>query len=289
MKESRGILSNRVIFKVREQVALKKRPPYKKLLFISVFLMVSLGVFYFLLCSSFFRVADIRINGLVTLDEQFVLEEMRIFLNETKFIALKQNNWFLFSSFGLQQYLQEKFPKIGSLSISKKFPDGLVINFQEREMVGIWCAINIKTMEDSPVSRNCFYVDKNGVIFDEAPQIKGSLILVINDFSPQDTIEIGRAVIKESLLGKFILGKEFLEEELSLGIGAFEILEFEPEEFRVQVMAGPVEGWIIYFSEIHDFNSQLLALKEILNKIPEREMRAFEYVDLRVEGRAYYK
>jgi len=62
--------------------------------------------------------------------------------------------------------------------------------------------------------------------------------------------------------------------------------EFVSDE---ELKATTIQGWQIYFNPSVPAISQIDALKVILKNETEEGLAALEYVDLRIEGRVYYK
>jgi hypothetical protein len=155
--------------------------------------------------------------------------------------------------------------------IFRKKPE---INNQKRESMGIFCKISANA---------CFYFDKNGIAFENAPNTSGSLIDLVKDYS-QKELKIGDEVLSKDLINNILEIKDELLQKIGLKIMSFDITSYPAEELRVVTN----ESWYILFSLKRNIKSQLLALKVALDeKIQNRS--GLEYVDLRIENRIYYK
>ncbi len=48
-------------------------------------------------------------------------------------------------------------------------------------------------------------------------------------------------------------------------------------------------GWQVYFNPAYSIDSQIKALETILDEQIKGDYKSLEYIDLRIEGRVYYK
>lgn len=231
------------------------------ILIISLFVLA--GAAYALFLSPVFKIKEVVILG----TQKISPEEVRDNLTCDNIIFTTRKS--------IKSQLLKKIPEILDLKISKNlFKRRLEINIQERETIGILC----KQDADS-----CFYFDKNGVIFENAPNTSGSLIIVIKDYSQRD-LKLGDAALDGNFIDTATVIKEELFQKMGIGTSSFDIESYPAEKLRV--ITG--ESWYILFSLKRDIKSQLSALKAALDeKIQDR--MSLEYVDLRIENRIYYK
>jgi hypothetical protein len=129
----------------------------------------------------------------------------------------------------------------------------------------------------------CFYFNKDGIIFKDAPMTSGSLIIIIQDYSNRN-YELGNQILEKSFIDIILEINKNLFSEIGLKILSFSINSYPIEELK----AITNEGWYVLFSLKRDIKNQLLVLKVGLNeKIKDRTN--LQYVDLRIENRIYYK
>lgn len=283
-----------------------------------VFLSVLIGISYLIIFSSFFEIRSISIIGNDKLDKEELqrtvketLDRKILFLNfQANILTLSKNN--------LYEIFRETFPQIDSINIEQKPLHSLAITISERKEAAIWCEarlniinrkrdeqenveiigdLNLPEQEEQEDVAGCYYIDKSGVIFKRAPQVSGSLFLIIKDFSGSKLrlnesdenaadgyIQLGDKIANPQIIdiivnlrNKITLNKEFRAKE-------FKIYKFN--DLRILTS----EGWEIYFDPAGDAQGQLDALLLALDKeISEEKRRNLEYIDLRVKGRVYYK
>jgi len=226
----------------------------------SLFLILVVG--FFLL--PIFKIKAIEVLG----NKEIKTEEIKDNLN--------YRNIFLTSEIRIKNDLLKKFPQISELEVKKNLiKREIKITIKEREEFGIVCQEN---------SQNCFYIDRKGIIFKEAPQTSGSLIVLIKDYSQRD-YGLGERVFEENTIKFIFETKEFLASEINLKILDFDILSFPPEDMKALTN----EDWYILFNLQKEAEDQLSALKGVLEEKIKDERKNLEYVDLRIENRVYYK
>lgn len=235
-----------------------------------IFLFVLMAIIYVLFFSPIFKIKEILISGGGKISSEEIKNNLIC------------NNIFLTTTKSVKNQLLQKFPEILNLKINKNiFNKKLEINIQERESVGIFCKENPAFAKAS--AGTCFYFDKNGIAFENAPNTSGSLIDLIKDYS-QKEFKIGDEVLSKELMDNILAIKNELFQKIGLKIANFDIDSYPVEELRVVTN----ESWYILFSLKRDIKSQLLALKVALDeKIQNRA--SLQYVDLRIENRIYYK
>jgi len=108
--------------------------------------------------------------------------------------------------------------------------------------------------------------------------------LVINDIS-KSLIKIGDNVIEKDKLADLIQIKQELTSQLGLGILNFEIKDGALRNLRVNIN----QGWHILFDWSGDLEKQIKTLKLLLGEKIKKDRPNLDYIDLRIDGRAYYK
>lgn len=242
-------------FKIESQ---KEKIKKLKILFlIFLFLITILAAAWLIFISPVFKITDIKIPDTDYLGN----------------LSLKVgDNLLTLSKSRLKSELSSAYSEITDIEITKKPFHTVIIDFQKRISLGIWCN-----------EKNCYYFDKNGIIFKEAPQTEGSLILKIKDLSETDTS-----------LGSQVLNKDQINFILSVNNRIMENNKFKILEFKIKpnssvgLEALTNKNWSIYLDEkqkpIEAVNNLLTILEEAVKNIGN-----LEYVDLRIPSRIFYK
>ena len=226
-----------------------------------------LTAFWLIFISSFFNIQNINSSDNTVLNHDNMLS---IISNIAPF-GLGENLLVL-SKLRLKLELAAAFPSITDITIKKKLFHTVIIDFYKRIQIGIWCN-----------DKNCFYFDKDGVIFSQAPQTEGSLILKVKDSSKNDVLT-GSKVLSNDQINFIIVFIGKISEN-----NKFKILEFKIKpNFSVDLEAVTDKNWSIYLDENQD---PIAAVNNLLSILEEavKNTDNLEYIDLRIPSRVFYK
>ncbi len=272
----------------------KKKPSaLRKILFRliwPIFLVGSLGALaFFFFGTSRFDPSDIKVEGARRVNAEEVIAVVKPFFEE-KHLGFFSGNVFIFNRSGAALRLTEFFPRISEVSfkINIRSRELTVIINERNKAAAIWCSVTPLPADanvDTENQSSCFNIDEEAFAFEEALQTQGTLLLTIkNERSNQELKQIGEQVIEESFLKNMLYIRDVLKEVSHLGISA--VLLKDPDE----VIAQTLENWNIIFVDSRPIEDQVTALREILkSQIPPEKRKQLDYIDLRVEERAYYK
>jgi len=249
------------------------------------------SLFYFLFFSSRFQISpvrdtgisngvgEIKISGIETISEDLLREKINRIISEKIYFFIPRNNLFLFPSKEIKTVFLEEFPKMKEVSVKKSLPNLIRIEIEERKMSAIWCNVLSNLPE-------CFFIDKEGVVFENAPSSLGSLIFKINDKSFKKALQLGERIFEKEHINQLFKIKETLERNLNISFPEFTVLEGDVLEAKSSL------GWRFIFDlsqNIENIETQLEVLKKILSEMEPEEKKVLEYFDSRIEGRIYYK
>jgi hypothetical protein len=246
---------------------------------IIVFILLLAGVFYAVVYSPLFHITRTGADCILTNaeeaqicpDKEKLISDLKIFFVGQSKIAgfLGENNILIWNN-NVGNFLKQN-PQIINLSVEKNYFDREVkINFQKREQFGVWCQ-----------REECWWFDKNGVAFEHAPKTEGEMIYKVDDFSERQ-LTIGDKVIKEDLFVNLLRIFNILEQS-DLNVRTLQIKDLSLQEAIIE----PANVLMpkIYFSLRFDPAFTMPAIQAI----KEYGLSKIEYVDFRVENRAYYK
>jgi len=265
----------------------KKKSLFKSRLFwLTILVLIIFGGIFYLVCfSSIFQIKDIKISGNQKIQTQDIENLIKEKINQ-KLLFFPTKSIFLIKSNEIVESLLEKFLKIDKVNLKRRLPESLIVEIQERLPLGVWCQ-----------GENCFYIDKEGIIFEENPpkveEDKSSsppfAATREAEFIIKSEESIAQGFLGEKVIEKVLLESIFeiqrkLKESLKINIEEIIILEKE------KINAKTSEGWEIYFNPTGDINWQLTKLSLVLEKeIPPERRKDLEYIDLRFGNFAPYK
>ncbi|MFC1700545.1 cell division protein FtsQ/DivIB [Patescibacteria group bacterium] len=270
----------------RKKPIRKKRRYVGKIIGLILFLFLIAGLAYFLFFSSFLMIKEINISVDKSVIESKALEIIHRNLDGKKIGLISQKNIILAPIEKIKANILEISPEIESVFINKKMPSLLEVNILEHQNVGVWCEAKKDTATSTPKISQCFNIDKNGVIFKESPLISGSLILTIYDLrNKSDSLhtKIKNIVASTEMINFIIEVKKTLASDSNIKIDNFEIIS------ENDLIVKTNEGWLIYFDSHSSIKEQTESLEAVLSELVKESRKSLEYVDLRINGRVYYK
>jgi cell division septal protein FtsQ len=247
----------------------KKKRKIKRFFFLSFLFIFFVLIIYFLFFSDFFCIDNIVVSGA----EKEIKEGVYRFVkseNTNKKLYFFDNNLILLNGDYIKEESLNYFPAIAAIKIEKEYPDTLKIEIEEREEVAQMCF-------DS-----CFFLDIEGVAFEELPEKKQSFLEIENQKIEKD-INLGEQIISPKLI-LIIYDFNTKLKALDIKIEKFIIITEE----RINIVTE--EGWKIYFDPQKDIEWQLTKLNVVLNEyLSEKDREQLEYIDLRFGNTAPIK
>ena len=247
----------------------------KSFIFWFFFAVGFLTILWSFFLSPFFKITEIKIphNDIVANGDV-----KQLIANNRPF-NLGQNLLML-NTGALRANLAANFSEITDIVVKKELFHSLIINFNKRISLGLWC----HPAGDQPQSGKCYYFDKEGIIFKEAPQTEGALILKITNFGQKEA-QLGKQVLNRDLLN-FIVGfNEKVEKIEKLKIKEFKI---QPAP-NVDLEAVTGAGWSIYLDSAQNPALAAANLLTVLEEALKNKINNLSYIDLRISSRIFYK
>lgn len=175
-------------------------------------------------------------------------------------------------------------PELASIDITKDYWSRTVtITATERQPFAIWCLMAESGQHGAGSivgGEQCFWFDDQGVIFSKAFDTQGSAIFAIHDYS-QSHLALNAPVLPDQFAHNLIsVVKTLIESHLP--IQDITLKNLELQEIDVTTHSGPA----VYFSLRFPADEDLPVLESLMSKPGFNKL---QYVDFRVEHRAYYK
>jgi len=281
-----------------------------QLLFIVFFIIFLLGFIYWVLfISSHFQIQEILIEGynpsLATKIDLYLQQKNTRFVPFLAYAIfpkyLRSNKSILtFYYSDLEKSFLKDYPDIEKINISLDFKTkALVLQIKQREIDFLWCLNQELTQaldDESDLSyfenqdyinefEDCYYMDKYGIIFEQAPKTQGSFLDKIVIFETKKRALGSRAISQEKLekLNQaFILSKE---EESPVTINYLGIKTENSSEIKLFTN----EGFYIFFNLNDDFSELLRIVTGIKDQQLKGTFLNLQYIDYRYPPKVYYK
>lgn len=235
-------------------------------------------VVYSFVFSDFLEVANVSINtdGNIPLKDLQTSIEQEI--NGRYFKLISKKNFVFLNTGKLETKLRNDFRKIKKISIEKKFPDKLIIEIQERNLILSLCSRG-----------ECYFVDERGYAYE-----KMNLSSVVNR---EETIELIDESGKEVRENEYVLLPTYIEFIISIADDLrngtdIEILKEYRTRSRIseELIVQTQKGWDIYLSAKVPIEKSIQTLKTLFNRhLMLRDLNELEYIDLRSENKVFYR
>ena len=165
-------------------------------------------------------------------------------------------------------------PQLAALTLSKDyFSHTITATATERKPFGIWCL-------RPEAEEQCYWFDNEGTAFEKTFDTQGSLMFAVHDYS-QGKVGLNGKVLPAPFVDNFISILTVIRES---GIDTKEIAlkNIDLQEMDITTYNGPA----LYFSLRFPSDNDLPVLQSLMAK---PSFGKLQYVDFRVENRAYYK
>lgn len=241
-----------------------------------------------------------------TENEEKLKNILDLFFNRNFFLNFKKNKTLLFKNADLEKFISANAPKIDLRGIEKNFFNRtLKINYSERKMAGIYCSARFDAeniipgeIKDEILDENtntdfsdetseeigpCFYIDKTGTAYEEAPQSSGSLIIFVKDYE-NGIAEIGKQAVNPEIFTAVSRIDNLFRENLNIEISEIKLNSRGKNSIEIAVKT----GWSAIFNS-KDAETAFSAMRTILEKEIKEKQSELEYIDLRFGTKVYYK
>lgn|SRR3989344_274638 len=269
-------------------LAREKRRRFFIRLSVSMFCGVMLGGIsaYALFYSGWLDVNSISINGLKSITEDQVSPTIKTMIEENVVPILRirfQKNVLFFDPGPVKKAIIAQFPVIRTIEISKELPHKIIVDIIERNAWGTWCANGDSSsmplrQSSGQATTSCRYFDEEGVLWGKSLRSSGVLLLNVEDLRKIE----GQNKISPQLLAGI--------KELVAGLGNIDIkinkIEI-PADFIGEFRTYTTRSYYLIFNINSSIKEQINVLRILLKE--KGEGFNPQYIDLKIEGRAYFK
>lgn len=236
----------------REQDPKKMSKALKILILI---ILVIIALIYVVFFSFVFKIKKIDTIGSSSEDSNIYLE------------TFKNKNIFSLNSSQIAQDLKNKESQLENVTVSFGIPNVLRVKFEERNPIAVWQS-----------DKDIYLVDENAIAFKKVDKAPENLLLVV------DTNGLKLDVPSRIASNKFMSFIQDVKDKIkTLDMNA---VSYEVNETTFQVEVVTDKNIKIIFDTTRSVSDQIDAAKEVYDT-HKNDIK--EYMDVRVEGKVYFK
>ena len=249
---------------------------------------ISLGVLIFLfflilICSwqSYFRIDKIKVTGNMSLNENNLILATDVPLSNNYGSIWPKNFFAWYPRQEIKEFLETQFPRILDVNTGLAGFSSINLEITEKKPIGVWCGL-IKTQVEP-----CYLVDKDGFIFDKAPNYSGSLF--VHYYGPLNReVAVGANYLS---VDNFQALKSFLDNLHNEDLDVTDIEYISTDDFfNLYIANGP--RLLINTRQTYDKtlrNILVLLRSKELNLHDTKNLTSLSYIDLRFGNKISYK
>lgn len=267
-----------------EYLAKKQKARRKRLVTLSVLLGLLIIGMIIVLRLPQLQVRAVSVSGATVTGEDMVKERAERILSGNYLWLVPHSNALFYRKDHMREELSREFPRFSSIDISLDNFKTLNISVTEREPFALYCLSGVASAESGESAEKCFFIDKEGFIFDEAPSFSEGVYLIFSH-EPLLIEPLGQFMIERQ---EFLYFKDFLEFLRSLGFKPLSTL-ISSEDASIRLSGG---GMIILGRRmdlqrtkinLEAFLSSptIFAQQDFLSRVGE--------LDLRTEDKVFWK
>jgi hypothetical protein len=234
-------------------------------------------VSYMLFFSSVMRMEALHVEGESRVSKGRI-EELFVNEGESRLLSsIRRSNFFLFRTDRIKTILEDEFPAIEEVTVTKIFPNRVNVTIRERDLAVLWCSRGpcYLLSERNVARQGDFVIERKGTLPVYTVLDTGGL-----------PVEIGRTLFDYPFIEHFKQNKERLETELGIVIKPETTSSSRfSDELRMQTEA----GWELLINSriapAENINTLRLFFEQ---EIPFERQGELRNVDLRTENRIYY-
>jgi len=241
------------------------------------------------------RISTVVLDGGVLVTQNDISAETLSFLSGSFFLIFPKDNVFLYPHDALMHDLKNHFPRIATLSITRKDFHTLLVTITERAPQALWCDTSpvVGAMEDGSTSEKCYFIDDTSTLFAEAPSFSGDAYF--RYYGKLSTSTVPSSSIEP--LGEVFMSSTTEFRDINTFVSDLRIWNLRPQylvvgdagEFTLVISGGGKIYFDMYepLSKTAD-NLRVLLRTSPLIPSPVRDLPV-EYIDLRFGNKLYYK
>ena len=240
--------------------------------------------------SDFLAIKEVEISGNVVTDTEDIQKIADTVAAGYLLWIFPKTNTFIYPTKKVKQEIEDSFPRIETVRVKHVAFSKIAITLKERVIYALWCVSDGEVLPaDETASETtadkCYFLDKSGYIFAEAPLFSGDVYLrfygELTEQNPERHFYLPAEIF--AALSRFIDGVKLL------GLSPQTISAGEGPDFEIGLSNGK-----ILFEIESDLNITLENLHSLLSSNefgdnPDASLSRLDYIDLRFGNKLFYK
>jgi hypothetical protein len=283
-----------MLLKQNKHIRLKRKRVIKKLVFVSLSLIFFVGFLSLVAHNSHLRITNIFVEGNSVVLDREIIDLVQKNINGKYILLFPKNNFFIYPRIKIKKDILDTFKRVYSVNVSTSGLNSILITLKEREPYALWCGQQI--IDSRKISDTCYFTDKSGFIFTQAPKMSSSLYFEFYGETENKAENIvGSRFLAEEEFNRIISFKELLG---NAGFKASRLFvnnkEKDYEMFFETDEIGNKNKWKIIFNSTQDFEKIFNDLTSAINtKLTESGgediTKKLDYIDLRFNNNVLFK
>ena len=233
------------------------------------------------------RIYNVMVDGTRVIDASLVREKVLSDLAGYYLWVIPKNNAFFYPKQKILADLQDDFPRIKDIGITRNGFKELAITVAERNSQSLWCGDTFPEPDGMP----CYFMDDTGFIFTEAPYFSGNIYFKWygGNTTPNNPVKTSILTQKQvESLSRFIASVE------NLGLKVYALVIKTDGNCELYMLQPNTVGTKILFRVSDDLEkiSQNLFVAftaDTFKALKDKNFVGIGYVDLRYDNKIYYK
>jgi hypothetical protein len=224
-----------------------------------------------------FRIVSVEVSGNIAVKSDEIISSLKNKAENSFFGRLLGSDHILaWKSLSAEDISADIF-RLDDISLTVNAEERKVnITVREREESAIWCAVS--SVEEDP--KKCFWMDDEGNLFAIGPDAEGVLVRVINDRTGRP-LDIKNKPLSEDEMNNFKKISSIFS-DLDWIISDISLKDASSRELTAKVSTGQE---MIFNLSI----DPLFGIPVIKSLIESGEWPRVQYLDLRIDGKGFYK
>lgn len=275
-------------------IELKKRKHQtlrRKIFFLSFLVVLIFVGLAFLSRWSNLNISNIKISGNKIIETKVLEQIVREKISGNYLWVFPKTNFVLYPKKEIEKEFNTRFKRIHDISLNVKNFKTLNISLVERTALYTWCGVVPEELENG--DRKCYFLDKDGYIFDEAPYISGDVYFRFYGTNDLNTINPLGGIFFKQNFSKLVSLKETTEK---MGIKPVAIYSMENGDLKILLTSKSKtrENPEILLKANSDFVKVMENLQSVITTEPlqsefKNKYSSLLYIDLRFGNKVYYK